>query len=499
MTERTQHPTGGAAPGAPTARSVRAGASGTRAAAPGGGTGTLGAGAAAPGGTSFPPLAPGRLPLVGHVVPLLRDRLAFIRKLREGGPAVRVTFGPKKMLVVNSPEMIHEMLTVKSGQFSKGLLFEKLKLFGKDALPVAEGRPHLVRRRLMQPKFHREKIGGYVTAMRDTVEPSIAAWRDGGTLDLKTEMQLMTQGVVMSVLFSSNPPRDPALTILHSVDSVFMAAIRRALLPVALLERLPTRRNRMVRDSSGVMRGAVAEIIEEHRARPEAYDDVVSLLLAARDEEGQPLAEDDILSEVTGILAAGSETTAVVMAWLFHELGRNPALERRLHQEIDTVLGGDRITLDHIGRLPFTRMCVHETLRMYSPGWLVTRQATADVRLGDVELAAGTDVIWSPYALHRDPAIYPDPDRFDPDRWSPERPQPPKEAFIPFGSGKRMCMGDAFALTEATIIAALIAQRWRLRPREGEDVRPVGEITVHPSSLHMVAEARWPAVAGRAA
>ncbi|WP_051840429.1 cytochrome P450 [Streptomyces sp. NRRL F-5126] len=489
MTERTQHQPGGAAAGAHTAPGART---------PGGGSRTAD-GATAPGGTSVPPLAPGRLPLVGHVVPLLRDRLAFIRRLREGGPAVRVSFGPKKMLVVNSPDMIHEMLTVKSGQFSKGLLFEKLKLFGKDALPVAEGRAHLTRRRLMQPKFHREKIGGYITGMRDTIEPSVAAWRDGETLDLKTEMQLMTQGVVMSVLFSSNPPREPALTILHSVDSVFMAAIRRALLPVPLLEHLPTRRNRRVREASEVMRGAVAEIIEEHRTRPDAYDDVVSLLLDARDEVGRPLAEDDILSEVTGILAAGSETTAVVMAWLFHELGRNPDFERRLHEEVDSVLGGERITLDHIGRLPFTRMCVNETLRMYSPGWLVTRQATADVRLGDVELAAGTDVIWSPYALHRDPAIYPDPDRFDPDRWGPGRPQPPKEAFIPFGSGKRMCMGDAFALTEATIIAALVAQRWRLRPREGEDVRPVGEITVHPSSLHMTAEARWPAVARRAA
>ncbi|MCF3965246.1 cytochrome P450, partial [Streptomyces fuscigenes] len=451
------------------------------------------------GGTERVRTAPGRLPLLGHVVPLLRDRLAFIRQLRAYGPAVRVTFGPKKMTVINSPELIHEMLTVKSGQFSKGLLFEKLKLFGNDALPVAEGRPHLVRRRLVQPKFHREKIAGYVDTMRETVEPSVSAWREGQTLDLKTEMQLMTQGVVMAALFSSRPERLPALEILESVDAVFMAALRRALLPVRLLERLPTRRNRQVEESSRVMRRAVAEIVEEHRADPDAYDDVVSLLLGERDEDGAPLAEDDILSEVTGVLAAGSETTAVVMAWLFHELGRNPALERRLHEEVDSVLGGRSITFDDIPRLTFTRMCVNETLRMYSPGWLVTRQATSDVRLGGIDLPAGTDVIWSPYALHRDPAVYPDPDRFDPGRWGADRPQPPKNAFIPFGAGKRMCMGDAFALTEATVIAAVVASRWRLRPVAGEDVRPVGEITVHPSSLHMVARARVPGAGRRAA
>jgi cytochrome P450 len=283
---------------------------------------------------------------------------------------------------------------------------------------------------------------------------------------------------------------------MHSVDAVFMAALRRVLLPVRLLERLPTRRNRRAEASAKVVRRAVAEIIDQHQAAPEAYDDLVSLLLDARDEAGAPLAEDEILSEITALLAAGSETTAVVMDWLFYELGRNPELERRLHEEVDAVLAGEPITFDHFPRLTFTRMCVNEALRMYTPPWLVTRQASSDVTLGGVRLKAGTDVIWSPYALHHDPAVYPDPDRFDPDRWGADRPQPPKNAFIPFGVGKRMCIGDAFSLTEATVIAAVVASRWRLRPVQDEKVRPIGEITVHPSSLHMVAEAREP-VAGR--
>jgi cytochrome P450 len=430
-------------------------------------------------------------------VPLIRDRLAFIQRLRAYGPIVRITVGPKSVTVVNSPELIHEMLTSKADQFSKGLLFEKLKLFGKDALPVAEGKPHLRRRRLMQPAFHREKISGYVDTMRDTVEPSIAGWRDGTELDLKTEMQLMTQGTVMSVLFSSNPDRKPARAILDSVDTVFMAALRRALLPVSLLERLPTRRNRQVKDAGSVLRKEVADIIAEHRANPGAYDDIVSLLLTVEDDNGETLPDDEILSEVTGLLAAGSETTAVVLAWLFHELGRDPQLERRLHEEVDSVLAGGRITVEHIPQLAFTRRLVSETLRLYSPAWLVTRQATSPVRLGSVELPAGADLVWSPYALHRDSALYPDPERFDPDRWLPERPQPPKGAYIPFGSGKRMCMGDAFAWTEATIITALVASHWRLRPTHSAVVRPVGEITVHPSSLRMVAETRQHAVAGR--
>ncbi|MFI6690785.1 cytochrome P450 [Streptomyces sp. NPDC050433] len=446
---------------------------------------------------NVPPIAPGKLPLVGHAVPLIKDRLAFIQSLRTHGPIVRITVGPKSLTVVNSPELMHKMLTSQADEFTKGLLFEKLKLFGKDALPVAEGKPHLRRRRLMQPAFHRQQIAGYVNTMRETVQPYIAAWDGGTSLDLKTEMQLMTQGVVMSTMFSASPRRDPAYEILNSVDTVFRTAIKRALLPVSVLERLPTRRNRKADAAGTALRAAVADIIAEHRAHPDAYDDIVSLLLTARDESGETLPDDEILSEVVGLLAAGSETTAVVLAWLFHELGRNPDLERRLHEEVDSVLATGPLTADRIPQLVHTRRLVSETLRLYSPAWLVTRKAISDVSLGEFSLPAGTDVIWSAYALHRDPDLYPDPLRFDPDRWLPERPQPPKGAFIPFGSGKRMCMGDAFAWTEATLITALVASRWRLRPTP-ETVRPVGAITTHPSSLHMVPELRRHSIAGTA-
>lgn len=444
-----------------------------------------------------PPMAPGKLPLIGHAIPLIKDRLGFIQRLRTHGPVVRITVGPKTLTVVNSPELMHKMLTSQADEFTKGLLFEKLKLFGKDALPVAEGKPHLRRRRLMQPAFHRQQIAGYVDTMRKSVEPYVAGWDGGTTLDVKTEMQLMAQGVVMSSLFSAAPQREPASTILDSVDTVFKTALQRALLPISALERLPTRRNRKAEAASDALRTAVAGIIAEHRAHPDTYDDIVSLLLTARDDTGATLPDEEILSEIVALLAAGSETTAVVLAWLFHELGRNPEMERRLHEEVDSVLAEGPLTAERVPRLVHTRRLVSETLRMYSPAWLVTRQAISDVRLGEFTLPAGSDVIWSAYALHRDPTLYPDPLRFDPDRWLPERPQPPKGAFVPFGSGKRMCIGDAFAWTETIIITALVASRWRLRPTQGV-VRPVGAISTHPSNLRMVPELRHHNVVGQA-
>lgn len=439
-----------------------------------------------------PPYAPGRVPLIGHAVPLLRNRLAFLQSLRKHGPIVRISVGPKAVTVINSPNLLQEMLTTQSRYFSKGLLFEKLKLFGKDALPVAEGSRHLTRRRLMQPAFHHRQIDTYIRTMYTTVDPMIAAWQGMGPLDMKTEMQLITQNVVMAALFSTTPNRDTGHAILKSVDTLFAAALRRALLPLPLLERLPTPGNRRTRRAGRVMRTAVSEVIADHLAHPDAYDDVVSLLLNTRDPDGTPLADEDILSEVTGLLAAGSETTAVTLTWLFHELARHPELERQLHSEVDTVLTSEPVTAQTLTQLTFTRRLVNESLRMYSPAWLVTRQATEPVRLGGTDLRVGEDIVWSPYTLHRDPALYPDPLRFDPDRWLPERPQPPKGAFIPFGAGKRQCMGNEFALAEATLITALIASRWRLRPVPGPAVRPVGAITLHPSTLHMSAQARTP-------
>ncbi|MGZ2358485.1 cytochrome P450 [Streptomyces sp. 372A] len=436
------------------------------------------------------PIAPGRRPLIGHALPFLRDRLAFLQQLRTHGPIVRIMLGPKCVTVVNSPELIHQMLTAQSGHFTKGLLFEHLKLFGQDALPVADGPRHLTRRRLMQPAFHRERVTGYARAMRDTAASAIGTWAEGDELDLKTEMQLMAQNVVMGAAFSATPEPHTARAILTSVDTLFKAALRRALVPLPLLDRLPTRHNRRLVRAGSTLQQAVAGIIADHRTRPDDYDDVVSMLLVAQDESGIPLPDDEILSEVTGLLAAGSETAAVVMAWLFHEISRHPELEARLHAEVDTVMAGQDLTADHLLRLTFTRTLVQETLRLYSPAWLVTRQAATTVRLGDFTLPAGTDVLWSPYTLHRDPGLYCDPLRFDPDRWQPDRPQPPKNAFIPFGTGKRQCIGDAFAWTEMTIITALIASRWRLRPAPGTRPVPVGAITVHPSALRMRPEAR---------
>ncbi|MFE6249486.1 cytochrome P450 [Streptomyces niveus] len=436
--------------------------------------------------SAIPPVVPGRLPLLGHLLSLAggSSRLKVVQEVRKHGPIVRIVVGSRYVTVINDPDLINTILVKQAAAVSKGELFEQLKLFGGMPLPIAEGDAHMRQRRRMQPSFHRKMVGGYVEKMVDTAAPTIDAWKPGTTIDLMTEMQLVAQSVVMSALFSSVPGPEQAHRIVQSVDTVFRAALLRSLLPGRTLHNLPTRGNRRIAAANTVLRNTVTRIIQDHRSQPDAYEDLISLLMAAHDDTGAPLDSEDILSEVTALLAAGTETTAVTLAWLFHELGRNPDLERRLHEEVDSVLVSGQLTADQLGQLPYTGRLVKETLRLYAP-WIVTRKTLRPVPLGAYVLPAETDLIISPYAVHRDPDLYADPDRFDPDRWLEDRPQPPKNAYFPFGTGKRMCIGDEFARMEAIVVTALVASRFRLKPVPGV-VKPVGEITTHPSRLHMI-------------
>jgi cytochrome P450 len=203
------------------------------------------------------------------------------------------------------------------------------------------------------------------------------------------------------------------------------------------------------------------------------------------------LSDEQVSDEVIIMLLAATETTANAMSWALHVLGQRPDLEARLHAEVDAVLAGGELTFDHVGRLAYTRRLVTETLRLYSPIWMLTRRTTEPVTLGPFRLPAGATVLFSPYAIHGDPRLYADAEHFDPDRWLPDRAGAiPRLAFIPFGAGNRQCIGEGFAWTEAIIVLATIARDWRLRPVPGTEVRMVPSATLTPSQLPMLPQRR---------
>lgn len=233
-------------------------------------------------------------------------------------------------------------------------------------------------------------------------------------------------------------------------------------------------------------------MITHRRTDGTDYGDLLSALLAARDPtEGQGLSDSEIVDQVSTFFLAGSETTANALAWAICLLADHPDVEQRLQAEVDVVLGGKAARFDDLPKLGFTSRAVTETLRMYPPGWLLARTTTTDTHLGEHPIPAGTILLYSPYLLHHLPDLYPDHDRFDPDRWiEGQHAPPPREAFIPFAAGARKCIGDTFAVTEATLVLATVAARWHLQLLPSRHVRPSRSVVLYPRGLRMRATQR---------
>jgi cytochrome P450 len=437
---------------------------------------------------------PRPLPLLGHALYLLRDPWRFLAQARPLADVVRIRLGPRAAYVVNHPDLVRRVLVTDAREYTKGVQFDKLRPVLGNGLVTAAGEEHLIHRRLIQPAFHHGRISGYARTMRDLAVATVGGWRDAEAVQLDTELARLTLTVVATTMFSTELGAEAVAEVVRSMPAVLSGITKRALAPTQLLERLPTPGNRRFDRANASLRAVVDRIIAEYRGTGVDHGDMVSMLLLARDDvTGTGLSDRQVRDEVITMLLAGTETTANVLAWACHVLSQRPDLQARVQSEVDEVLGAGELTLADLGRLTVTRAVISETLRMYPPAWLITRRTREAVELGGVALPAGASVLLSPYALHRDPTRYAEPDRFDPDRWSTERAgELYRPAFIPFGAGTRQCIGEAFAWTEAVIILATIAQQWQLRAVPGVPVRMLPSATLAVSALPMTVRARQP-------
>jgi len=434
---------------------------------------------------------PRPLPFLGYAVRLAKQPLTLVEALRSAGDVVRIRLGPRTLYWVNQPELVRQVLA-DAGTFGKGLQADKMRIIVGDGLVSSDGEHHRKHRRLVQPAFHKARIAGYVRTMRDLAVEATDRWRDGEPIAADTHFAQLTLRVVGTTLFSTRLANDAVDEVVRSVPLVLSGFGRRMRDPTGLRGRLPTRANREFEAAIRRLRGVVDRIVREYRAAGVDHGDVASMLLLARDEEtGDGLTDVEVSDEVLTLLAAGTETTANVLAWAVHHLGARPDLEQRLHSEVDSVLGDRPVTVDDIPKLTFLHCVVMETLRLYPQAWILTRRTTAPVTLGGAALPAGASVFFSAYALQRDPAVYPEPAVFDPDRWAGDRSRlTTRPSFVPFGAGRRQCIGDVFAVTELAVVLATIAQRWRLVPVAGETVRIDHSSTLKPDHLPMVPRRR---------
>ncbi|MCP2249498.1 cytochrome P450 [Lentzea aerocolonigenes] len=428
------------------------------------------------------PVAPGRLPFLGHTLPMLRKRFQFTSNLRAQGDLVEIYLGPMRTVFVASPQLMHQVLVTDAPKFHKGRMFDKFRPFMGNGLAMSNGPFHLRQRRMMQPAFHRDRIAGYANTMIRATRELVDDWRPGEVRRIEEDMQGLAITIVGEALFSTEIGERAIDEARRSISTIVEKGIVRALSP-GFVEKLPIPANREFDAAIARMRAIVQEVIASWRADGTDHGDLLSTLMLARDEAGEPMTDQQVFDEVITLLSAGIETTALALAWIFHEIAANPAVEQRVLTEIDEVLSGRPVTFDDVPKLTYVGQVATEVLRKY-PLWLLMRRVVEDVDLGGVHLAPGTELIISPHAMHHNPQHYPDPERFDPDRWTPERArQLPKGAFVPFGGGIHQCIGNHFALTEIVIAVATVCSRYRLVP--DRPVRTKFTNAVYPIDLLM--------------
>jgi len=447
-------------------------------------------------------LPPGPPPISGNIISQLtfmrefqKDTLGmFTTWARDHGDIQYMQMGKYGQYAISHPDHLHELLVKQAAKFHKSADYKDkhkgLARFLGNGLVVSDGEFWKRQRRLAQPAFHAQRIGGYAETIVDYSSAMLneAGWRAGAALDVDQEMMRLTMLIVARVLFNADVS-DDSERVGQAMHAIQESTGEFDLLPHWLPTPKHIRSARAVR----VLDEIVYRIIAERRESGEDRGDLLSMMLMARDEDGNAMTDEQARDEAVTAFLAGHETTSNTLTWTWYLLSQHPEIEARLHAEIDTALQGHPPTLADLERLPYTDMVIKEAMRVYPPVWSISRVAIEDVQIGGYTIPKGGVVASSIYTLHHDERWYPDPERFDPERFNAENERAiHKYAYLPFGGGPRVCIGNSFALMEARLILATVAQRYRLRLEPTQRVEPHALLTLKPKhGMRMRLEERF--------
>ncbi|MFI2208242.1 cytochrome P450 [Streptomyces sp. NPDC020141] len=451
------------------------------------------------------PTAPGGVPVLGHLPALLRDPLGFLGSLARVGDAVEISLGPRRMTVVTSPALVHTLLTALSHDCPRGTVQGALREAFGDGLLMSEGALHRERRRAVQPAFTAERVAALAGVVGEAARERIERWSPGRAVDVAGEMTALALDVVARALFGVRLAEGPAAAFRRALPDLVRGQIARSLCPHPLFARLPLPLNRRF-DAAVRVLDAVVDRTVGGPDGPDGRDGAPAgpLRDAVDPATGRRLDRAALRSEAVSLFGAGTETVSSTLTWLFHELMGAPEVYARLLGELEEAYG-DGLTGAASGEPgagwpgeapPYLRAVLREVLRLHAPNAFLTRTAAAGVRLGPYAVAAGTELLYSLTALHRDPARYPDPLRFDPDRWADGEGAGDRRLFLPFGAGRHKCVGEGFAWMELAVIAATVLLRWRLTPLPGARAREVVWTTVQARDVVMTVAPRAVRVPG---
>jgi len=431
--------------------------------------------------TRNPAPGPRGHPLLGSLPEVRRDPLRlFLAAFREYGELVRFHFGPMVAHLVSSPEGVHHVLVENQRNYGKQTRgYKNLRYVLGNGLLTSEGETWKRQRRIAQPAFHRQRISGFGQTMVRAAQDVCASLeaRRGQTVDLHHEMMRLTLRIVGETLLGYDPT-DAADEVGAALAFLLNIANERSGRIFEIPPSIPTRENLRFRKALATLDGVVLRMIEERRKNPGDRGDLLSMLIESRDAEtGEAMDDRQLRDETMTIFLAGHETTANALTFSWLLLSRFPAAYRELREELRAVLAGRSPTVDDLPRLALPRRIVQEAMRLYPPAWIIGRSADGADEIGGYGIPARSIVFISPYVIHRHPGLWENPEGFDPARFAKE---PPRGAWLPFGAGPRMCIGNGFAMMEAELVLATLAQRLRFDLLPGEHVRLEPSITLRP-------------------
>ncbi|HTK78205.1 MAG TPA: cytochrome P450 [Gemmataceae bacterium] len=434
--------------------------------------------------------------ITGHLSDFRAGPLEFLaRCAREHGDFVPLRIGFRKILLVSDPAAIEEVLLTKSRDFIKHFGLQMTRQLLGNGLLTSEGEFWLRQRRLAQPAFHRDRIREYGRVMIDHTRDMLAGWRDGDRRDLVAEMMGLTLRIAAKTLFDADESGGDAAVVREQLaksirlfNSRFSSLIR---FPLGW----PTPRNLKMRAVSRRLNEIIYKYIRQRRQEGvTGRTDLLSLLLHARDEEGDGTGMTDaqLRDEVMTLFLAGQETTALALSWGWYLLCQHAAVEEQLVREIRNVLSDRPPTVDDVPRLKYAEAVILESMRLHPPAYVLGREAIRDVTVGGYAVAKGWTVFMAQSVVQRDPRWWAKPDEFRPDRWLDGSTKDlPKYAYFPFGGGPRICIGNTFAMMETVLVLAEVARRFHFERTSNEPIPPLPSITVRPTKpLDVILHAR---------
>ena len=442
----------------------------------------------------FPPGPSGR-PLIGSLLELQRDILEFISgSIREYGDVVGFRVFGQPFCILGHPDLVEQVLVRDSAKFVKSLDYRKLAAVVGQGLLTSEGDVWRRQRKLAQPVFHNDRVKAYVPIFVRQAEQLAAQWDTRSETDVHADMMRLALRIVTESLFQTAIEEDieTVAASLTSITEAFLGfpfpywmPFPRHVRSWGALRRLNRVIYGMIHERRGrnpvSPRNRVSEdVVSEDRTSEEAPPDLLSLLLAVRDDEGRPMSDRQLRDELITVFLAGHETTAIALSFALWLIARHADVERRLQQEWLRVLDDRTVTAADLPQLEYTRAVLQETLRLYPPAWFIGREATEAYDIGGYLVPRGTTFFICPIALQHDARFFPDPERFDPERWSGhDGVKGPRYAYFPFGAGPRSCIGANFAMLEMAAVLPTLLRGRRLEAQQSTiDVLPA--VTLRP-------------------